>query len=66
MPPHAYDYFANRGKWYLRTHDNVMGPFGDRHEAEMAVHYFQQCHKWPSTRQLHDFIGAREARSVSP
>lgn len=50
-------YFNDRGRWYYRTHDSVMGPFADRAEAQMAVLYFRQRMKWPSLRQLHEFMG---------
>jgi hypothetical protein len=49
-------YFAERGRWYFRTHGNVMGPFADKAEAQMAVLYFRQRLKWPSQRQLQDFM----------
>jgi hypothetical protein len=49
-------YFSQRGKWFFRTHDGVMGPFHDRNEAQMAVLYFRQRLKWPNARQLHEFM----------
>jgi hypothetical protein len=49
-------YFAERGRWYFRNHGNVMGPFADKAEAQMAVLYFRQRLKWPSQRQLHQFM----------
>jgi hypothetical protein len=49
-------YFSERGKWFFRTHDGIMGPFHDRDEAQMAVRYFQQRMKWPNARQLHEFM----------
>lgn len=56
VQPEAY--FSERGKWFFRGHDTVMGPFQDKVEAQMAVLYFQQRLKWPSHRQLHEFMGA--------
>lgn len=49
-------YFNERGKWFLRTHDGIMGPFHDRAEAEMAVRYFRRHLKWPNVMQLHEFM----------
>jgi hypothetical protein len=57
MLSHADGYFAERGRWYFRTNGNVMGPFTDKAEAQMAVLYFRQRLKWPSLRQLHEFMG---------
>ena len=57
-------YFRERGRWFFRTHDGVMGPFHDEREAQMAVLYFQQRLKWPNARQLHEFMGASPARAA--
>jgi len=57
-------YFSERGRWFFRTHDGVMGPFHDEREAQMAVLYFQQRLKWPNARQLHEFMGASPARAA--
>ena len=57
-------YFCERERWYFRTHGNVMGPFGDKAEAQMAVLYFRQRLKWPSLRQLHEFMGREMLRSA--
>lgn len=58
MLTRSYSYFRERGKWYFRTHDSVMGPFCNKAEAQMAVQYFQLRLKWPSARQLHEFMGS--------
>lgn len=57
-----YSYFNDRGRWYVRTADNLMGPFWDKAEAQMAVLYFQQRLKWPNARQLQEFMGVPETR----
>lgn len=57
-------YFSERGRWFFRTHDGVMGPFHDEREAQMAVLYFQQRLKWPNARQLHEFMDAGPARTA--
>lgn len=57
-------YFSERGRWFFRTHDGVMGPFHDEREAQMAVLYFQQRLKWPNARQLHEFMDAGPARAA--
>jgi hypothetical protein len=57
-----YSYFSERGRWFFRTHDGVMGPFHDEREAQMAVLYFQQRLKWPNARQLHEFMDVAPAR----
>jgi hypothetical protein len=56
MLAQADGYFAERGRWYFRTHGTVMGPFADKGEAQMAVLYFRQRAKWPSQQQLHEFM----------
>lgn len=50
-------YFSERGKWFFRAHDSVMGPFHDKAEAQMAVLYFRQRLKWPNAKQLQEFMG---------
>ena len=61
MIAEADGYFAERGRWYFRNHGNVMGPFADKTEAQMAVLFFRQRLKWPNLRQLHEFM-ARDER----
>ncbi|MBP8926390.1 MAG: hypothetical protein KBG75_11070 [Pseudomonadales bacterium] len=56
LPAPSESYFSDHGKWYFHTHDSVMGPFHDKAEAQMAVLYFRQRMKWPSARQLHEFM----------
>lgn len=56
LPAPPETYFSDHGKWYFHTHDSVMGPFHDKAEAQMAVLYFRQRMKWPSSRQLHEFM----------
>ena len=64
MLTRSYSYFHARGKWYFRTHASVMGPFCDKTEAQMAVRYFQLRLKWPSARQLHEFMGSQPSEST--
>lgn len=75
MLAQADGYFAERGRWYFRTHGNVMGPFADKAEAQMAVLYFRQRLRWPSQRELHAFMdrdtvqlasSARQSAPASP
>jgi hypothetical protein len=58
-------YFSERGRWFFRTHDGVMGPFRDEREAHMAVLYFQQRLKWPNARQLHQFMDPGPERAAA-
>jgi len=51
------EYVHEDGKWYLRTDKGVKGPFGDKCEAQMALLYYRQRTRWPTPRQLRDFMG---------
>lgn len=52
------EYLHEDGKWYLRTEKGVKkGPYNDKGEAQMALLYFRQRTRWPTPRQLRDFMG---------